>query len=110
MTTKDKSPSDSQEEDENMVTKEDEQITEEKKIGEEKTAKPLTQFGAKSDEDDWSEFAEEEEEISTKDKKNDKDISEKPKYTFGASSGFGTKGWAAVHQTVPTPSKVSVSI
>ncbi|KAG1147877.1 hypothetical protein G6F37_003710 [Rhizopus arrhizus] len=107
MTTKDKSPSDSQEEDENMGTKEDEQITEEKKIAEEKTAKPLTQFGAKSDEDDWGEFAEEEEEISTKDNKNNKDISEKPKYTFGASSGFGTKGWAAVHQTVPTSSKVN---
>jgi Ran-binding protein 3 len=37
-----------------------------------------------------------------------KKVEDKPKYTFGASSGFGTKGWVASHQSIPTPSKVSI--
>lgn len=70
---------------------------------EEKTANSLAKFGGgKDDEDDWGEFAEEEEEI----KPTKTEESDKPKYTFGASSGFGTKGWGASHQTIPTQSKV----
>ncbi|CAO3700671.1 unnamed protein product [Rhizopus stolonifer] len=102
MTTTDKSPSDSQNEDETMT------VTEEKKeIVEKDTDKPMKQFGGKGDDDDWGEFAEEEEEVSTDAKKKDEDTSEKPKYTFGSSSGFGTKGWGAVHQTMPAPPKVN---
>lgn len=73
---------------------------------EEKTANSLAKFGGggKDDEDDWGEFAEEEEE----EKPAKAEESDKPKYTFGASSGFGTKGWGASHQTIPTPSKVKL--
>ncbi|KAL9548456.1 hypothetical protein MBANPS3_005669 [Mucor bainieri] len=67
------------------------------------------QNGSGGDNDeDWGEFAqdddEEEEEKDTK-KSQAAKVEDKPKYTFGASSGFGTKGWAATHQTIPTPSK-----
>lgn len=71
---------------------------------EEKTANSLAKFGGGNDDDDWGEFAEEEEEEKKPVKAEETD---RPKYTFGASSGFGTKGWGASHQTIPTPSKVS---
>jgi hypothetical protein len=71
----------------------------------------LAKFGGanKDDEDDdWAEFAEVDEEATNSKSSTAKtDDSNKPKYTFGASSGFGTKGWAATHQTIPTPSKVN---
>jgi hypothetical protein len=73
-----------------------------KTITEDDEEKTLAKFGGGKDDDDWGEFAEEEEE----EKPTVKEPSDKPKYTFGASSGFGTKGWAASHQTIPTPSKV----
>lgn len=71
--------------------------------------KPVSSFakfggGGKDDEDDWGEFAEEEEEAESKPAKVEE--TDKSKYTFGSTSGFGTKGWAASHQTIPTPSKV----
>ncbi|KAL7318128.1 hypothetical protein PS15m_004389 [Mucor circinelloides] len=62
------------------------------------------------DDDDWGEFAQDDDD-EEKDTKKDNTttattkVEDKPKYTFGASSGFGTKGWAATHQTIPTPSK-----
>jgi Ran-binding protein 3 len=68
----------------------------------------LATFGGakkEDDDDEWAEFAENEEE-TTNNKSSTVKADEKPKYTFGASSGFGTKGWAATHQTIPTPSKV----
>lgn len=72
-------------------------------IAEEDEGKTLAaKFGGGKDDDDWGEFAEEEEEEKPA---PSKEASDKPKYTFGASSGFGTKGWAASHQTIPTPSK-----
>ena len=66
-----------------------------------------TKFAASKhdDDDDWGEFAEDDDEQEQTKKDNTKVEDEKPKYTFGASSGFGTKGWAATHQTIPTPSK-----
>jgi hypothetical protein len=68
------------------------------------TTSALAQFGGNSkDNDDWGEFAQDEEEEEAEKPKQDLNTS---KYTFGASSGFGTKGWAASHQTMPTPSKV----
>jgi Ran-binding protein 3 len=76
-------------------------------IPEETTATSIAaKFGGGSkDADDWGEFAEEEEDnkpvVPNK-------VEDKPKYTFGASSGFGTKGWVASHQSIPTPSKVSI--
>ncbi|KAK4519762.1 DNA repair helicase RAD25 [Mucor velutinosus] len=59
------------------------------------------------DDEDWGEFAQDddEEEDTKKDHTATTKVEDKPKYTFGASSGFGTKGWAATHQTIPTPSK-----
>ncbi|KAI8638630.1 hypothetical protein BD408DRAFT_446621 [Parasitella parasitica] len=76
--------------------------------------KPFTsQFGGGSkrkdddndndNDDDWEEFAQDDEEDEQKDASK-KDQDEKPKYTFGSSSGFGTKGWATTHQTIPIPS------
>lgn len=65
------------------------------------------QNGGGDDDEDWGEFAQDddEEEDTKKDHTATTKVEEKPKYTFGASSGFGTKGWAATHQTIPTPSK-----
>lgn len=65
------------------------------------------QNGTGDDDEDWGEFAQDddEEEDTKKDHTATTKVEEKPKYTFGASSGFGTKGWAATHQTIPTPSK-----
>ncbi|CEP08347.1 hypothetical protein [Parasitella parasitica] len=59
-----------------------------------------------NDEEDWGEFAQDDdEELEQKNTAfSEKEQDEKPKYTFGASSGFGTKGWAATHQTIPIPS------
>ncbi|KAI9018022.1 hypothetical protein CLU79DRAFT_761256 [Phycomyces nitens] len=64
-------------------------------------SKVMALFGGKGDSDDWGEFAEEPE------KKEPKIQSPagKPKYAFGTSSGFGSKGWAATHQTAPTSQK-----
>lgn len=86
--------SESQEDDEPMGT-----IAEENSLA--------NKFGASKhdDDDDWGEFAEDDDEQEQTKKDNTKVEDEKPKYTFGASSGFGTKGWAATHQTIPTPSK-----
>ncbi|KAI8063421.1 uncharacterized protein B0P05DRAFT_240042 [Gilbertella persicaria] len=58
--------------------------------------------GKQQDDDDWGEFAEEDEEEEKKKEEPKQD--DKPKYTFGASSGFGSKGWATTHQTVPVKS------
>ncbi|KAI8890218.1 PH domain-like protein [Backusella circina FSU 941] len=67
------------------------------------TASALAQFGGNSkNDDDWGEFAQDDEEEEAEKPKEDLN---KSKYTFGASSGFGTKGWAVSHQTMPTPSK-----
>lgn len=63
----------------------------------------LAQFGASKSghaDDDWGEFAEDDGDDHQKSTKESA-VDEKPKYTFGASSGFGTKGWAAAHQTIP---------
>ncbi|OBZ83911.1 Ran-specific GTPase-activating protein 2 [Choanephora cucurbitarum] len=66
----------------------------------------LAQFGGSKSghaDDDWGEFADEDEDEDDVNQKTTKEpvAEEKPKYTFGASSGFGTKGWAATHQTIP---------
>ncbi|GAN06253.1 conserved hypothetical protein [Mucor ambiguus] len=65
------------------------------------------QNGGGDDDEDWGEFAQDddEEEDTKKNHTATTKVEDKPKYTFGASSGFGTKGWAATHQTIPTPSK-----
>ncbi|SAM05672.1 hypothetical protein [Absidia glauca] len=74
------------------------------------TTKPLSRFVGNSD-SGWNEFAQEEEQQPTKPSTSPTD---KSKYTFGSSSGFGTKGWNATHQTTPisqrSPSLVSGSV
>jgi cation transport ATPase len=98
MTTADKSSIHSSQEDV-TIEEEDEEEEQEQDV--------LAKFGGKNNnDDDWGEFAEEEEEPEEK-KPEEK---EKPKYTFGATSGFGTKGWAATHQTIPNTSIVKVKI
>ncbi|KAI8985420.1 hypothetical protein BDB01DRAFT_788168 [Pilobolus umbonatus] len=82
-------------------SQEDEQMTSANE--ENKAVKAFSQFGGKGDEDDWGEF-EEEETVVEKEIKPKEEESQ-PKYTFGASSGFGSKGWAASHKTIPPPSK-----
>ncbi|KAG2175667.1 hypothetical protein INT43_001314 [Umbelopsis isabellina] len=62
----------------------------------------FAQFAGKpsgSNGDDWGDFAEESD-VSAKDKE-EAAKKPQPKYAFGASSGFGSKGWGAVHQTAP---------
>lgn len=98
MSTTDKNLTESQ----STGTSESQEEDEAMRITEEEEHKTLAKFGGGKDDDDWGEFAEEEEE----EKPAAKEVTEKPKYTFGASSGFGTKGWAASHQTIPTPTKV----
>ncbi|KAM3588698.1 hypothetical protein VKS41_001138 [Umbelopsis sp. WA50703] len=61
----------------------------------------FSQFAGKSsgtNGDDWGDFAEESD-ASAKDTAAVK--KPQPKYAFGASSGFGSKGWGATHQTAP---------
>ncbi|KAG2186686.1 hypothetical protein INT44_002912 [Umbelopsis vinacea] len=60
----------------------------------------FAQFAGKSSQsngDEWDEFAEESAPASQEKPKP------QPKYAFGSSSGFGTKGWGAAHQTAPVP-------
>lgn len=102
MSTTDKNLTESQ----STGTSESHEEDESMRIAEEEEHKTLAKFGGGKDDDDWGEFAEEEEEDVKPAPKEE--VTEKPKYTFGASSGFGTKGWAASHQTIPTPTKVSI--
>lgn len=72
------------------------------------TNSAMARFGGSSSGDnnnDWSEFAEDdnEKQPTTTTTSSSDQSSEKPKYTFGATSGFGTKGWAASQQTTPSP-------
>ncbi|KAI7866178.1 hypothetical protein BDF14DRAFT_1816937 [Spinellus fusiger] len=69
-------------------------------------SKVMALFGGKGDADDWSEF-EQDNEKENPTTKTTPETTGKPKYTFGASSGFGSKGWAAAHQTAPVPQKTS---
>jgi len=67
----------------------------------------FAQFSGKSSSsatngDDWDDFAEEETPSSKPSSQQEKE-KPKPKYAFGSSSGFGTKGWGAAHQTAPIP-------
>lgn len=67
----------------------------------------FAQFAGKSSSsatngDDWDDFAEEETPSSKPSSQQEKE-KPKPKYAFGSSSGFGTKGWGAAHQTAPIP-------
>ncbi|KAI7907871.1 putative death-receptor fusion protein-domain-containing protein [Cokeromyces recurvatus] len=87
------------------VKDEDKESNKEKTI----TSDPFTKFGGNGKEDDWGEFAEDDNsqqktkvDVKTKDTESENG---KSKYTFGASSGFGSKGWAAANQTVPISSK-----
>ncbi|KAL0078458.1 hypothetical protein J3Q64DRAFT_1766441 [Phycomyces blakesleeanus] len=66
-------------------------------------SKVMALFGGKGDSDDWGEFAEEPEKKEPK----AQIPAGKPKYAFGTSSGFGSKGWAATHQTAPVSQKSS---
>lgn len=65
------------------------------------TSSAMARFGGSTGDNDWSEFAEEENDNPSK--TTTSSSSDKPKYTFGATSGFGTKGWAASQQTTPSP-------
>lgn len=108
MSTTDNDPSDDRSIDTND-SQGDEDLDVPKEEKQVKTAienKAIVQFGGKNDNDDWGEFAEEE--SPENNKKEDSTTAEKPKYAFGASSGFGTKGWAATHQTIPTTTKVNM--
>lgn len=64
----------------------------------------FAQFAGKSSQtngDEWDDFAEESAPAS---KPSSQEKSKpQPKYAFGSSSGFGTKGWGAAHQTAPVP-------
>lgn len=109
MSTTDNDPSDDRSIDTND-SQEDEDLDvlkEEKQVKTATENKAAVQFGGKNEDDDWGEFAEEES-PSESNKKEDNTTAEKPKYAFGASSGFGTKGWAATHQTIPTTTKVNM--
>lgn len=66
------------------------------------TSSAMARFGGSTGDNDWSEFAEEENGNPSK-TTTSSSSSDKPKYTFGATSGFGTKGWAASQQTTPSP-------
>jgi hypothetical protein len=64
----------------------------------------FAQFAGKSSQTnghDWSDFAEEPA-AASKPSSQEK-AKPQPKYAFGSSSGFGTKGWGAAHQTAPVP-------
>jgi len=69
-----------------------------------KKAGLFAQFAGKSSQtngDEWDDFAEESAPAS---KPSSQEKSKpQPKYAFGSSSGFGTKGWGAAHQTAPVP-------
>ncbi|CDH58010.1 hypothetical protein RO3G_16054 [Lichtheimia corymbifera JMRC:FSU:9682] len=73
------------------------------------TNSAMARFGGSSSGDnnnDWGEFAEDDNEkqpTTTTTTSSSDQSPEKPKYTFGATSGFGTKGWAASQQTTPSP-------
>ncbi|KAJ8653038.1 hypothetical protein O0I10_011338 [Lichtheimia ornata] len=74
------------------------------------TNSAMARFGGSSSGDNnngWGEFAEDDNEkqptTTTTTTASSDQSSEKPKYTFGATSGFGTKGWAASQQTTPSP-------
>ncbi|CAO3590065.1 unnamed protein product [Absidia cylindrospora] len=67
------------------------------------TGKSFSQFGSKNngDTNDWSEFADDNDDEQQNKVPTPKSEDDKPKYTFGSSSGFGTKGWASIHQSTP---------
>ncbi|ORE07385.1 PH domain-like protein [Rhizopus microsporus var. microsporus] len=105
MSTTDNDPSDDRSIDTNDSQEdEDLDVSKEEEVKTATENKVAAQFGGKNDDDDWGEFAEEES-PSESNQKKDNTTAEKPKYAFGASSGFGTKGWAATHQTIPTTTK-----
>ncbi|KAI9474088.1 MAG: hypothetical protein EXX96DRAFT_529209 [Benjaminiella poitrasii] len=107
-----KDEKDEKEKDEEMK-QEDKEVKESEKTEENTTSNPFAaKFGGNGKEDDWGEFVtEDDDENQPKTKPNTTDNT-KPndtksecsgsKYTFGASSGFGSKGWAAANQTVPS--------
>jgi hypothetical protein len=73
----------------------------------EKKGSMFAQFAGKSNGapngDDWDDITDDSETVASTKPSSQEKAKPQPKYAFGSSSGFGTKGWGATHQTAPVP-------